>query len=351
MLAFSFAAGASEPPVFRMEVFPEQELARINPAMYGVFFEDINFGADGGLYAELIKNRSFDFPHPFTGWTPFGDVRIGTKSPCFENNPNYIRLPLEPGSLSGSGLDNEGFRGIGLHKGADYRLSFYARAAGSGPATLRFELVDSRNNNPKKIDVEINGPDWQKYSANLTSPFTDARSRLRVRLISKGKTVDVDHISLFPVDTWHERDNGMRRDLAEALCELNPGVFRFPGGCIVEGTTLETRYQWKHSVGAVENRPLNINRWMYTFQHKFFPDYFQTYGLGFYEYFLLAEDFGAEPLPVLSCGIACQYETGELVPLQELQPYIDDALDLIEFANGDAHTEWGRVRAEMGHPE
>ena len=161
----------------------------------------------------------------------------------------------------------------------------------------------------------------------------------------------MDHISLFPVNTWKNRENGLRADLAQALYDLNPGVFRFPGGCIIEGNSLATRYQWKNSVGPVENRPLNENRWNYTFKHKAFPDYFQSLGLGFYEYFLLSEDLGAEPLPVLSCGLSCQYESNEVVPLAELDPYVQDALDLIEFANGPATSKWGKVRADMGHPE
>ena len=157
-----------------------------------------------------------------------------------------------------------------------------------------------------------------------------------------------------PVDTWKGRKNGLRKDLVQALADTKPGIFRFPGGCIVEGTDLATRYNWKNSVGPVENRPLNENRWHYTFQHRFFPDYFQTYGMGFFELFQLAEDIGAEPLPVLNCGLACQYQNNSPeanVKLSELDSYVQDALDLIEFANGGTDTEWGKVRAEMGHPE
>lgn len=199
-------------------------------------------------------------------------------------------------------------------------------------------------------EIEISGNSWQKQTVLLRSPFTDAHSRLRVVLLTEG-TVDMDHISLFPVKTWKNRENGLRADLAQALYDLNPGVFRFPGGCIIEGNTLATRYQWKNSVGPVENRPLNENRWNYTFKHKAFPDYFQSLGLGYYEYFLLSEDLGAEPLPVLSCGLSCQYESNEVVPLDELDLYVQDALDLIEFANGPATSTWGKLRAEMGHPE
>lgn len=351
VLSLVSALSASDRTPVVLNLYPEEELGVVSPDMYGVFFEDINFGADGGLYAELIKNRSFDFPHPLVGWVPFGDVKILSDRPAFDRNPNYARLKLEKGSLTGSGLDNEGFTGIAFRKGAEYRLTFHARVIGGGSAKMQFECVTYRSENPDITEVEIRGGEWTKYTVTITPSFTDAKSRLRMRLISDGTTVDVDHVSLFPADTWNGRENGMRRDLVQALYDLNPGVFRFPGGCIVEGTILETRYQWKNSIGPVENRPVNINRWNYTFRHKFFPDYFQSYGLGFFEYFVLSEDLGAEALPVLSCGIACQYETGELVALGDLQPYIDDALDLIEFANGAPSTTWGKVRAEMGHPE
>ena len=324
-------------------------MAQVNPAMFGIFFEDINFGADGGLYAELVKNRSFEFPQPFVGWVPFGNVTICDEQPCFDRNPHYARI-VNDGRLLRAGLDNEGFRGIGLKKGEDYRFSAYVRTPGNAPMKLSIELVNSNGENLLKEELEVRGSDWQKLTAVLKAPFTDARSRLRVVLLTEG-TVDMDHISLFPVDTWKQRENGLRADLVQALYDLNPGVFRFPGGCIVEGNNLVTRYQWKNSVGPVENRPLNENRWNYAFEHKAFPDYFQSYGLGFYEYFLLSEDLGAEPLPVLNCGMACQYATGELVPLDELQPYVQDALDLIEFANGPVTSTWGKVRAQMGHPQ
>ena len=155
------------------------------------------------------------------------------------------------------------------------------------------------------------------------------------------------------MDTWKGHENGLRKDLVQLLADLKPGIFRFPGGCIVEGTDLETRYNWKNSVGPVENRPLNENRWQYTFAHRYYPDYYQSYGLGFYEYFLMSEEIGAEPLPILSCGLACQFQNYHIsahAALEELQPYIQDALDLIEFANGDVTTKWGKLRAEMGHP-
>ncbi len=323
----------------------------IQSTMYGVFFEDINFGADGGLYAELIKNRSFEFDDPFGGWTPFGDVTVQTKNPCFDKNPNYVRLSYQK-ELTGTGLDNEGFRGIGIKAGENYDLTLYARTPSATPVRLRINLVNSSNDIFETKEVVISGKDWKKYAVTLTPGVTESHARFRLTMIDKG-VVDLEHISLFPEKTFNNRQNGMRADLGQALKNLKPGVFRFPGGCIVEGTNLATRYQWKNTVGPVENRPININRWNYTFQHKKFPDYYQSYGLGFFEYFQLSEDLGAEPLPVLNCGLSCQYENddpNENCPVDKLKPFVDDALDLIEFANGPTTSKWGKLRADMGHP-
>jgi alpha-L-arabinofuranosidase len=323
--------------------------AEIQPEMWGVFFEDINFGADGGLYAELIKNRSFEFHQPFVGWLPFGNVEVKDEKPCFDRNPKYVRLS-ETGLRRGTGLENIGFTGIGYKQNDDYIFSFYARSIDGSEKKFRIELVSEGNNAIGDVEIAVNENTWKKYSSVIKAKATSAKGKIRIILKSKGE-VDLDHISLFPVKTWKNRENGLRKDLVEALYELNPGVFRFPGGCIIEGNTLETRYQWKNSVGPVENRPINENRWNYTFEHRFYPDYYQSYGMGFYEFFLLSEDLGAEPLPVISCGLACQYESTECVPVGDLKPYIDDAVDLIEFANGPVHSKWGKVRAEMGHPE
>lgn len=324
----------------------------IQSTMYGVFFEDINFGADGGLYAELVKNRSFEFDHPFVGWLPFGSVSIETKNPCFKNNPHYARLSYTK-ELTYTGLENEGFTGMGI-KGEDkYVLSVHGRLVGKEPVKLKVELVNDKNDIFEMKELEITAKEWKKYTLILEPKQTEAKSSLRITLLNQG-TVDLDHISLFPQKTFMNRPNGMREDLAQALKDLQPGVFRFPGGCIVEGNNLSNRYQWKHTIGPVEERIGNVNRWNFTFKHKKFSDYFQSYGLGFYEYFVLSEDLGAEPLPVLNCGLSCQYENHdphENCPVDKLQPYIDDALDLIEFANGSASSKWGKVRAEMGHPE
>ena len=325
----------------------------IQKTMYGIFFEDINYGADGGLYAELVKNRSFDFPQPFLGWSTFGKVEIKNDGP-FENNPNYVRLSYSGHSDKHTGLENEGFFGIAVKQNNEYRFSVWSRKVGNEIAGIRVELIDEESNIITSQKLDVNSGDWKQYELILKPNRNYAKSRLRIFLTSKGG-IDLEHVSLFPVDTWKGRKNGLRKDLAQALYDLKPGVFRFPGGCIVEGTDLNTRYQWKNSIGPVENRKLNENRWQYTFTNRFFPDYYQSYGLGFFEFFQLSEDIGAEPLPVLSCGLACQFqnkdEHAHAGVGAELDPYIQDALDLIEFANGSTETKYGKIRAEMGHPE
>ena len=330
--------------------------AEIQPTMYGLFFEDINYAADGGLYAELVKNRSFEFPQHFMGLKTFGNVSLKDDGP-FERNPHYVRLAYAGHPHKQTGLDNEGFFGIGIKKGAEYRFSVWARVAeGETPAKIRVELADTKSMGEQQAfataDVTVDSREWKKYQVILKPEVTNPKAILRIFLASR-QTVDLEHISLFPVDTWQGHENGLRKDLAQALADIKPGVFRFPGGCIVEGTDIASRYDWKKSVGMVENRPLNENRWQYTFPHRFFPDYYQSYGLGFYEFFQLSEEIGAEPLPVLSCGLACQFQNPNMdahVPLCDLDSYIQDALDLIEFANGAVDTPWGKVRADMGHP-
>ena len=330
--------------------------AEIQPTMYGLFFEDINYAADGGLYAELVKNRSFEFPQHFMGWKTFGKVSLKDDGP-FERNPHYVRLAYAGHPHKQTGLDNEGFFGIGIKKGAEYRFSVWARVAeGETPAKIRVELADTKSMGEQQAfataDVTVDSREWKKYQVILKPEVTNPKAILRIFLASR-QTVDLEHISLFPVDTWQGHENGLRKDLAQALADIKPGVFRFPGGCIVEGTDIASRYDWKKSVGMVENRPLNENRWQYTFPHRFFPDYYQSYGLGFYEFFQLSEEIGAEPLPVLSCGLACQFQNPNMdahVPLCDLDSYIQDALDLIEFANGAVDTPWGKVRADMGDP-
>lgn len=354
IIAASSLLGAyAQPHTF--DVNTKKVGAAVQPTMYGIFFEDINYAADGGLYGELVKNRSFEFPDALMGWKAFGKFEVKNDGP-FERCPHYVVLNYSGHNDTATGLQNEGYFGIGIEKDEEYRFSVWAKTV-SGDANVEVSLVDESTMEEHQefatAELKVSGNEWKKYELILKSPKTVQKANLR--LLLKGKNgVALEHVSLFPKHTFKDRENGMRRDLAQALYDLHPGVFRFPGGCIVEGSSLEQRYQWKNSIGPVENRPLNGNRWLSTFNYRLFPDYYQSYGLGFYEYFLLSEDIGAEPLPVLNVGMACQFQNqndpSAHVAVKDLQPYIQDCLDLIEFANGDVNTTWGKKRAEMGHP-
>lgn len=328
--------------------------AAISRTLFGLFFEDINFGADGGLYPERVKNRSFEFPNPMMGWKPL-DPRDTTgtlqvfDAGSIKDTPNshYLRIKAPAGNKR-FGLVNEGFRGIGVQQGTEYQFSVKARRIDGSP-TVRVELVD----NGRVIgEAQVAGFTnlWKTYTASVRPNTTSSKAQLNVILLGGG-AVDVDLVSLYPKDTWQNRPNGLRTDLVKLLKDLKPGFLRFPGGCIVEGRTLDQRYQWKTTIGDLEERRLIINRWNTEFNWRLTPDYFQSFGLGYYEYFLLSEDIGAEPLPILNCGMACQFNSSELAPLEDLDHYIQDAIDLIEFANAPVTTKWGRKRAEMGHPK
>lgn len=325
----------------------------VQPTMYGIFFEDINFGADGGLYAEMVLNRNFEFPNHLQGWNTFGKVTVGDFEPAFTRNPHYVTVYPSGHKEKTSGLENKGFFGMGFKKGMKYDFTVYARLNNlqGKTAKIRVELVGDDNVPMDRQVITLSNNQWQKKTVTLTANRTMQHGLLRI-FNAGSEAVDLDYVSLFPEDNWH----GLRADLVKDLEDLHPGIFRFPGGCIVEGTDLQTRYQWKNTIGDPENRPLNENRWNYTFPRRQYADYYQSYGLGFYEYFLLAEKIGAEPLPVLSCGLACQFQNADNdsnahVALKDLQPYVDDALDLIEFCNGDVNTKWGKIRAELGHPK
>jgi alpha-N-arabinofuranosidase len=341
-----------------LEVDVAKTITKIQPTMYGVFFEDINFAADGGLYAEMIKNRSFEFENPLMGWNQPNSDRhsfnkqsgIATTIKVLENktNPNFCRILIN--DAKGYELINEGFRGMGIKKDAKYNLSLKAANHNGAIKKIIVQFIDKNKKVLGETSIVPTSSDWQTYTAQFTATQTEAKAQLKITFEGTG-TIDLDMISLFPQDTWNNRKNGLRKDIVQLLYDMKPGFLRFPGGCIVEGRTLAQRYQWKKTVGDVEKRETLINRWNTEFDHKPAPDYFQTFGLGFFEYFQLSEDLGAEPLPILSCGMACQFNTGELVPMDELNPYVQDALDLIEFANGSVDTPWGRIRSEMGHPK
>jgi alpha-L-arabinofuranosidase len=348
------ASEAQTPKVFTVQAAKPK--AAVDPAMWGVFFEDINFGADGGIYAELIKNRSFEFFRPMMGWRVLGrpategDFLVLNRKETNTANPRFLRVTLRNNTKGSIGLSNEGFRGMGIKSGVRYDFSVTWRKA-SGSVKMYIESVTDKGASLGNtvVTLDATGNAWKKQSASFTATATEPKAKLNIWFEGDGE-IDLDMISLFPGDTWKNRPGGMRADMIQLLADMKPGFIRFPGGCIVEGFDLSQRYQWKKTIGPIEERQLIINRWNYEFAHRPAPDYFQTFGLGFFEYFQLAEDIGAEPLPILNCGMACQFNSAEVVPLQDLDPYVQDALDLIEFANGDANTKWGKIRTDLGHP-
>ncbi|MBN1505642.1 MAG: hypothetical protein JW955_02280 [Sedimentisphaerales bacterium] len=352
LVAWSVGVAGGEVQVV---VHADRPGAKISPTLYGIFFEDINFGADGGLYAELVKNRSFEFPEPLMGWsvvqpgTAAGSAKVTDQVPLNPANPHYLRI-VTTDAETGFGVANEGFSGIGVRKGQEYVFSVYGRAT-INKTVLRVELVSPDGKVLAKARIKGFQSTWVRKSVSLRPKATEPKARLQVLVETFHVTVDLDMVSLFPKKTWRNRPNGLRADVAQWLADLKPGFLRFPGGCIVEGRYLSTRYQWKNTIGAIEERPVLINRWNDEFKHRPAPDYFQTFGLGFYEYFLLCEDIEAEPLPILNCGMACQFNSAELAPLDQLGPYIQDALDLTEFANGPQTSPWGAKRAARGHPK
>ena len=327
---------------------------QISPTMFGVFFEDINFGGDGGLYPERVKNRSFEFTEPLAAWRKVerdgaqGELIIRDEGGLNEKNPQYLRLRVyTPGG--GFGVVNAGFRGIGVESGDEYVLSAYVRHPDGGPESLSARLLGDGGQPLAEGTLSGFSEGWKRYETTLRPTATFARAQLEIVATGDGE-IDLDMISLYPRDTWKSRPNGLRTDLVQLLAEMKPGFLRFPGGCIVEGRRLELRYDWKNTVGDIAERQTIVNRWNDEFNHRPTPDYFQSFGLGFFEYFQLAEDIGASPLPIVNCGMACQFNSSETVPLNELDPFIQDALDLVEFANGPVESRWGGLRARMGHP-
>lgn len=355
---FSFCAfGAGQQDSVVIDVDAAHPGAGMSPQMFGIFFEDINFAADGGLYPELVKNRSFEFQEPLTGWhaalsisgkglaAPKGEISIQTDAPLNATNPHYLRVTAyEPGY----GFYNTGFRGMGIQKDAEYRFSAYVRSGST--KSIRAALTDGAGHEIGGGKLEGFNGTWKRYETVIRATDTTPKAQLNLFVDGVGYA-DLDMVSLYPVDTWKGRPNGLRKDLVQLLYEMHPGFIRFPGGCIVEGRQLLTRYRWKTTVGDIAQRKTTINRWNDEFDQRPAPDYFQSFGLGFYEYFQLAEDVGARPLPILNCGMACEFNSGETAALNQLDEYVKDALDLIEFANGPVTTPWGKLRAEMGHPK
>lgn len=319
--------------------------------LYGVFFEDINHAADGGLYAEMIRNRSFEFCeidnkeyHSLTGWDikkegdTVGEITVKTKEPLKKVNPHYAVISLESGKIS---LSNKGFNnGLFIEKDKFYDLAFYSRGKKS-EQKIKVLLKDKDNSLYEKEYIVTDK--WEKYTETIEGIFESSEIEIEFCMEEQGE-VWLDFISLFPQDTYKGRKNGLRKDLAQAIEDLRPRFLRFPGGCLIHDGSLnkddrDSLYRWKNTIGPLEERPARKNNWGYN----------QTLGLGYYEYFLFAEDLKATPLPVLPA--AYNPHRLQAVPIGELKEWIDDALDLIEFANGDVSTEWGKIRSELGHPE
>ena len=333
-----------------------EETKEISDLLMGIFFEDINYSADGGLYAELIQNRDFEYePSDREGdknwnsthsWKLEGEnatFTISTSDPIHPNNPHYAVLKT---NQPGAALTNTGFDGIALKAGEKYDFSLFARIPeGSKSGKLLVHLVDADGTVQGETTVTVSSRSWKTYKAVLTAKAS-ADTRLELRPQSAGE-IELDMISLFPQNTFKGRKNGLRPDLAQTLADMHPRFVRFPGGCVAHGDGLKNIYQWKNTIGPLEARKPARNLW----------GYHQSMGLGYYEYFQFCEDIGAEPLPVLAAGVSCQNSSdrghGQQggIPMDKMPEYVQDVLDLIEWANGDAKTtKWGKLRAEQGHP-
>jgi alpha-L-arabinofuranosidase len=346
----------------------------INPRMYGIFLEEINTGVDGGLYAELIRNRGFEdakapegfvfrngrwdngrgyvIPYHFqvdkdlpywsliTEGGARGSMSLELSNSLNSATPRSCRLTVDDASSGRVGIANEGFWGIGVRQGAEYQLSFWARSDGAFKGTLRAGLETGDGAKVSDVaEIPSVDPQWKHYTATLTANKTEPQSRFVLTAGGTG-TVWFDMVSLFPKDTFKGRGNGMRMDIAQMIADLKPGFVRFPGGCVVEGATPENAYDWKKSIGPIEQREEIWNVW----------DYRRTHGMGFYEYLQFIEDIGAQPLYVGFAGQTCIYRRSTNVPMAQMEPIEENFLDALQYANGPADSKWGKMRAEAGHP-
>lgn len=340
---------------------------KISPDLFGIFFEDINYAADGGLYAELVQNRSFEYNpterkewNPFSCWeyiTPgysYGSISVETTSPINANNPHYIVLNAEHIGKedkyvgpSGVGIKNTGFAGIVVRVGEQYNFSLFAKQLSGTPVTLKVSLQNTKGEILAENSISTSSGNWQKYTASLTANKSFDTASLVILAVTPGKFA-LDVLSLFPKKTFKNRPNGLRADLAQLLAGMKPAFIRFPGGCLVHGDGLGNMYRWKNTIGPVEERVEQKNIW----------GYHQTAGLGYYEYFQFCEDIGAKPLPVLPAAVSCQNSGGtwrvggtgqKALPIDEMQEYIQEVLDLVEWANGPVSSVWGAKRAAAGH--
>jgi alpha-L-arabinofuranosidase len=354
-LAAAGIAAAAEPLTAEIAIRADQPGTPVSPALYGIFFEDINYAADGGLYAEMVQNRSFEYYPasragtnlaPTAAWERVqrggrtGELKVEIYAPLHPRNPNYAVVVLK-GDAGEAGLANTGYGGgIPVAAGATYDLSLYARAQSGAIGPLRVALERANGEALAAAELKAPGAAWAKQEVSLTPAQGDPAARLVITTASSG-TLCLDMVSLFPRDTFKGRKNGLRKDLAQAIADLHPRIVRFPGGCLVHGAGLDNAYFWKETVGPVEQRRPKWNRW----------GYHQTFGLGYFEFFQYCEDIGADALPILPAGVSCGFtKPFEVGSEEQIQDMIQDAIDLVEFANGPADSRWGRVRAEMGHP-
>ena len=325
-----------------LTIDPSNPGPEISPLLYGIFFEDINHAVDGGLYAELVRNRSFEHKDPLEGWVAVFETgcqatfSVDSDLPLNENNPHYLTFDIESENRSAS-LSNNGYDGIPLKEGKRYEFSAFIRGSSEYSGEITVLLADEKSNTIVEASLgSAFGAEWEKYSVEFVIPEDCGNGRLLLTLKGAGE-VCLDMISLFPEENW----NGMRVDLLEMLEELKPGFIRFPGGCLVEGDSLENAYRWKDTIGPVEERKANYNLW----------GYHQSYGIGFFEYLLLSERLDAEPIPIFNSGMSCQVRGAEYCPIDEMDEWIENVLDFIEFANGPQNSSWGSKRVELGHPE
>ncbi len=315
---------------------------KVSPTLYGIFFEEINHAGDGGLYAELIRNRSFEDADKPDYWTLVssgggkGEMAIDAEWPRSKKNAHSLRLKIDDVGDGRVGVANEGYYGIALAKNEVYDVSFFARTAEKYDGKLCIAL-ESGDGKTSYADASVDRPasGWKNYKLSLTSPANDPKARLAVYATRPG-TIWLDMISLFPRKTWKHLPHGLRLDLAEMLQNLHPSFLRFPGGCWVEGDEMKFASRWKRTIGDAADRWTQWNLWKY----------YSTNGLGYLEYLELSESLGAEPLFVINVGMSHK----EIVPLEEMGEYVQDALDAIEYANGPAESEWGSLRAKHGHP-
>ncbi|MDX3243202.1 alpha-L-arabinofuranosidase C-terminal domain-containing protein [Streptomyces sp. ME18-1-4] len=346
---------ASPPVETVVEVDTRAPGTAISPDLFGAFFEDLNYAADGGLYAELVQNRSFEYGpadrpewHSLTAWELLerdgaaGSLTVSTDDPLHPANPHHAVLTST--TNKGAGLRNEGFDGIPVRAGEAYDVSLFARLA-EGTAGRLVARIESRDGERVHGQTELGPLDgsWRHRTAVITSEVTDPDARLTLTATGPG-TVHLDLVSLFPQNTFKGRRNGLRADLAQAIADLKPKFLRFPGGCLAHGQGLGNMYRWSETVGPLHERRQQFNIW----------HYHQSMGLGYYEYFQFCEDIGAKPVPVVPAGVCCQNSdvTGQVgIPDEEMDAYVAEVLALVQWANGPADSPWGALRAAAGHPE